>query len=180
MVTITVSQADEGWSVDVDGAGHFQYTRLTDAVRRAGELSGGKSTTWIFSDDFLLEAVALAKDRVAVRSAQQRIANATTEMVNRLAMHGLENGDIATVLGISSTRVSQIIDPGQPLWGTDTGTADTHLVRLELEKGWRAGRGYGPMPSELSYAGQTFVPTGGAHSIGGQPPRHTFVRKSGS
>ncbi|MFF2773118.1 hypothetical protein ACFVUP_39075, partial [Streptomyces bacillaris] len=105
---VLVSQLEGGWQVDVAGRERYVYSRLTDAIRRAGQVissdaSPGASTavTWSFADDFMREALAVANERRALAAREAELTRRTNEAIVSLALEGLANGDIAAVLGLT-------------------------------------------------------------------------------
>lgn len=185
MPNVQLTQWEEGWLVDVDGRDRFIYKRLTDAIRRANDVIGETTrpgqfpaVTWEFTDDFMKEALAIARERADVARREAEVARKTNEVIVSLAKEGLSNNDIAVVLGITSARVSQIVqDTAEWLWGADDPNGEVQLIKLRFGKGWRAGKGRGPLPATLEYANETYVRSGGASAVGGQPWKHTYVLK---
>lgn len=183
MNKVQLTQWNEEWLVDVDGQDRFVYKRLTDAIRRANDVISQSTparqfptVSWEFTDGFMKEALAIAQERADLARREKEMAGKTNEAIVKLAKEGLSNNDIAAVLGITSARVSQIVqDTAEWLWGADDPNGELQLVKLRFGKGWRAGKGRGPLPPTLEYGGETFVPSGGATAIGGQPWKHTYV-----
>ena len=188
MHTIQVSKWDEGWFVAVDDQERFVSGRLVDVIRRAGRIVGnatplGEShaATWKFTDDFMAEARAVAEARRELANEEARVARRTNDAIITLAKNGLTNGDIAAVLGLTPSRVSQIVmDTAEWLWGVGAPNAEIEHVKLLFGNGWRMGRGRGPLPPEIEFGGETYVPTGLASSVGNQPMKHTYVPKKGN
>lgn len=183
MHQIRVSQWNDGWFAEVDGEHQFVKRRLTDVVRQAGRLIGeatapgaSPSSQWIFTDDFMAEALAVAQDRALLAKEEAAVAARTNVMIVTLAENGLTNGDIAAVLGITPARVSQLVqDTAEWLWGANSPAGELHYVKLKLGNGWRAGRGRGPVPDSIEFAGRTYIRNGFASSANGQPWKHTYL-----
>lgn len=184
MIEVNVSQeADGSWLVVVDGREQYAYQRLTDAIRRTGRRLGDEagpgqsaSVRWTFADDFVNEAVAVAKERRQLAEDEARIAKLTNETIVNLAQQGLSNGDIATVLALTPARVSQIVqDRADWLWGEGDTTGEVTFARLYFGNGWRVVKGRGPVPPRITFAGLTFEASGGSHAVGGQPMIPSYV-----
>lgn len=182
MEKVQISKADEGWLVTVAGRDRFAYKRLADAVRRAGDIVGEStpgrhmpSIQFDFTDDFMNEAISLHRTRVELGQRERELAREIDGAIVMLAKEGLSNGDIATVLGLTPSRVSQLVQDGAALlWGEDDPHGELHLVKLKVGKGWRAGSGRGPLPDTITYGGELYERVGMASSVGGQPWKHTY------
>lgn len=176
---IEVRQYGDGWEVVEPGRARYGYRRLADAIRRAGQMiedPRSEAKDWRFVDEFMTGATEVAHERARIAEADAAIVRRTEQQIVTLALNGLSNGDIAAALGITPARVSQLVkESAEWLWGEDDPSGEIQYVKLLLNRGWRAGRGRGPLPDKLIFAGQVFVPTGGAGAVEGRPWRHTYV-----
>jgi hypothetical protein len=184
MQTIKITRQGTRWFFDAGAAGAGHADSLDMVTRRASQaayahhgIGPGQSMNLDFEfDESLKAAMAIGKDRARLKREADELEVRTRAEVVRLA-DDLKIGmrDIATLLGISSAKVSQIRTPGQ-VYVTDPESDEINVVDLYTKtKGVLTRYGRGPLPSEIEFEREFYVPTGGAHSIGGDAMKHSYI-----
>lgn len=117
---VTAKQWDLGWELHVDGLGVTQSRTLANAeamVREfiACDLDLDDDTSFEVRITPELDAQLMAETEAA-RAAQREVENARHEAAERtrkavrdLKAAGLSGSDVATMLGVSTQRVSQLV-----------------------------------------------------------------------
>ena len=114
---VTAKRWERGWELHIDDVGVTQCKSVKDAeetVRDYLELDGLDSTAAIdirYSvGDELDEEIANARRAVTAAVERQRAAASQQRQVaTKLRSRGLRGREIATVLGVSEQRVSQLL-----------------------------------------------------------------------
>jgi len=112
---------DRGWELEIDGVGVTQVRRLRDAEKQARDF-----ITTMTSRDCTHDVIKLEfeLDELGERARQARLATQTAAALQREAAtqirlvvadlrdQGFSVADIATILGVSTGRVSQLESGG--------------------------------------------------------------------
>jgi len=109
---------DRGWELHIEGVGVTQVRRLAEAEQQARDFIATISGQSVRNDEIQLEfelddlGERARKARLATQTAasmQQEAAAQIRAVVTDLRKQGFCVADIATILGVSNGRVSQLV-----------------------------------------------------------------------
>jgi predicted XRE-type DNA-binding protein len=115
--SVTAKRWEHGWELHIDGVGVTQCESLKDAenmVREYLDLDGLDATAALRFDYQVGDNLdsEIANTRLAVSEAaeqQMKAAKRQRQLAAKLKRRGLKGREVATLLGISEQRVSQLL-----------------------------------------------------------------------
>ena len=151
----TVTREGDLWVIDVDGVGVTQARRLGEARRMVASLVysltdcrvSEDDVELVYGDELLLEARRLQQRQAEIAKAMAETAADMRRVVYELVKEGLTGPEMATVLGVSHQRVSQLAagaKGAKPVPARKAAKARKRTPARKVNAAKRAAREYAP------------------------------------